>query len=206
MGFSGEQSYWTLVGVDGGGESGLIGEDGAIELRRAGPSIEPFVVDNGRLITWADVNIEQGLKDGDLPIPSVTWTTDDWTLKITSFADGQADQAQLWGRYDLTNTSSRPRTLTLALAARPMQVNAPRQFLAIPGGVSPVEKIAWDGGVLRLNDAWFGCSRWRHRIMVALATFDAGSDPQSLIMPSVQRPAGEVLQPRRTPPVWPPAP
>ena len=48
-------SWVALVGVDGGGESGLIGEDGAIELRRAGPSIEPFVIDNGRLITWADV-------------------------------------------------------------------------------------------------------------------------------------------------------
>ena len=189
-GFSGEQSYWTLVGVDGGGESGLIGEDGAVELRRAGPSIEPFVVDNGRLITWADVNIEQRLKDGDLPIPSVTWTADDWTLKITSFADGQADQAQLWGRYDLTNTSSRPRTLTLALAARPMQVNAPRQFLAIPGGVSPVETIAWDGAALKLNDA-VRVQPLATPDHVALATFDAGSDPQSLILPPVQRPAGD---------------
>ncbi len=47
-GFAGEQPYWTLVGVDGGGESGLMGEDGAIELSRGGPSIEPFVLDNGR--------------------------------------------------------------------------------------------------------------------------------------------------------------
>lgn len=80
--------------------------------------------------------------------------------------------------------------LTLALAARPMQVNAPRQFLAIPGGVSPVEKIAWDGGVLRLNDA-VRVQPLATPDHVALATFDAGSDPQSLIMPSVQRPAGD---------------
>lgn len=191
-GFSGEQSYWTLVGVDGGGESGLIGEDGAIELRRAGPSIEPFVVDNGRLITWADVSIEQGLKDGDLPIPSVTWTADDWTLKITSFADGPPDQAQLWGRYDLTNTSTRPRTLTLALAARPMQVNAPRQFLAIPGGVSPVETIGWDGAQLSLNDA-VRVQPLAAPDQIALATFDAGSDPQSLILPSARRPVAKLM-------------
>ncbi|PZU00380.1 MAG: carbohydrate-binding protein [Brevundimonas sp.] len=189
-GFSGEQSYWTLVGVDGGGESGLIGEDGAIELRRAGPSIEPFVIDNGRLITWADVGIEQGLRDGDLPIPTVTWTADDWTLKITGFADGAPDQAQLWGRYDLTNTSPRPLTLTLALAARPMQVNAPRQFLAIPGGVSPVENIAWDGGQLILNDV-VRVQPLATPDQVALATFDTGGDPQSLVLPSALRPAGD---------------
>ena len=63
-GFVGEQSYWTLVGLDGGGESGLMGEDGAIELRRGGPSIEPFVIENGRVLTWADANITQGLMGG----------------------------------------------------------------------------------------------------------------------------------------------
>ena len=31
-GFSGEQPYWTLVGVDGGAESALISEDGALEF------------------------------------------------------------------------------------------------------------------------------------------------------------------------------
>lgn len=191
-GFFGEQPYWTLVGVDGGGESGLIGEDGAIELRRAGPSIEPFVVDNGRLITWADVNIEQGLKDDDLPIPSVVWTADDWRLKITSFADGTPDKARLWGRYELTNTSDRPRSLTLALAARPFQVNGPVQFLAIPGGVAPVQRIGWDGAELTLND------NVRIQALVApdavsAAGFDAGADPQSLILPSARRPADQAL-------------
>ncbi|WP_426023606.1 discoidin domain-containing protein [Brevundimonas sp. PWP3-1b1] len=189
-GFFGEQPYWTLVGVDGGGESGLIGEDGAIELRRAGPSIEPFVVDNGRLITWADVNIEQGLRDDDLPIPSVTWTADDWTLKITSFADGAPDQARLWGRYDLTNTSNRPRRLTLALTARPFQVNGPVQFLAIPGGVAPVERIAWDGGALTLNDD-VRVQPLTAPDAVAASSFDTGTDPQSLILPTARRPAGE---------------
>ena len=34
--FVGEQNYWTLVGVDGGGErSGLISEDGALEVGRS---------------------------------------------------------------------------------------------------------------------------------------------------------------------------
>ncbi len=189
-GFFGEQPYWTLVGVDGGGESGLIGEDGAIELRRAGPSVEPFVVDNGRLISWADVNIEQGLRDDYLPIPWVKWTHDDWTLTTTSFASGTPDQAQLWGRYALTNTSDRPRTLTLALAARPYQVNGPVQFLAIPGGVAPIQQIDWNGGALVLNDA-IRVHALAQPSAVSMATFDAGADPQSLTVTDARRPADQ---------------
>ena len=63
-GFSGEQPYWTIVGVDGGREQGLVGEDGAIEVSRGGFSVEPFVLDGGRLLGWADVHITQGLRDG----------------------------------------------------------------------------------------------------------------------------------------------
>jgi hypothetical protein len=42
-GFSGQQTYWTLIGVDGGRESGLLGEDGAVEVARGGFSIVPLV-------------------------------------------------------------------------------------------------------------------------------------------------------------------
>jgi hypothetical protein len=179
-GFVGEQPYWTLVGVDGGGESGLIGEDGAIELRRSGPSIEPFVLDNGRLTTWADVNVSQSLQDGDLPIPTVTWTSDDWTLAITAYAEGTPEQAQLNGQYVLTNTSNRPRPLTLALMARPFQVNGPSQFLAIPGGVGPIDQIDWNGSTLVLNDA-IRISSLAVPDGLVTSRFAAGADPQSLL-------------------------
>ncbi len=46
-GFSGEQTYWTLIGVDGGHESGLLGEDGAVEVARGGFSVTPFVSGGG---------------------------------------------------------------------------------------------------------------------------------------------------------------
>lgn len=179
-GFVGEQPYWTLVGVDGGGESGLLGEDGALELRRGGPSIEPFVLDNGRLVTWADVNISHSLQDGDLPIPTVTWTFHDWTLAVTAFAEGTPEQAQLYGQYVLTNTSNRPTTLTFVLMARPFQVNGPSQFLAIPGGVGPIEQIDWNGSTLVLNDAIRISSLARPDGLV-MSRFAAGADPQSLL-------------------------
>ena len=192
-GFHGEQPYWTLVGVDGGGESGLIGEDGAIELRRGGPSIEPFILEDGRLTTWADVNITQGLRDDDLPIPWVQWQTDDLTLKIEAFADGTPETSRLFGRYHLTNTSDRARTVTLALMARPYQVNGPKQFLAVPGGVGPIVQIDWTGGELVLNDN----TRVRPLVMpdaVAASIFASGADPLSLLtQPDRRQPVDERL-------------
>lgn len=185
-GFAGEQPYWTLVGVDGGGESALIGEDGAIELRRGGPSIEPFVIDNGRVVTWADVSTTQSLQDGYLPIPTVTWTGDGWTLATTAFADGTPDAAQIYGRYALTNTSSRPRTLTLALAARPFQVNGPSQFLTTPGGVGPIQQIDWNGASMVLNDA-IRVNALVQPDAVSMATFAAGADPQALLANAAAR-------------------
>ncbi len=179
-GFHGEQPYWTLVGVDGGGESGLMGEDGAIELRRGGPSIEPFILEDGRLTTWADVNITQGLRDDDLPIPNVTWTADDWTLRVTSFAAQASRSPVLYGRYVLTNTSTRSRTLTLALMARPMQVNGPVQFLAVPGGASPISELMQDGYKLMINRQ-VGVTFTVNPDRIAMSTFQSGSDPQSLI-------------------------
>lgn len=145
-GFSGEQPYWTIVGIDGGVEQGLLGEDGAIELARGGFSIEPFVLVDGKLIGWADVEASQSLQDGYLPIPSVQWQHGDLHLSITAFAQGMPRHSQLLARYRLANTGSRARDYTLALAVRPLQVNPPSQFLSTPGGVSPIRALAVEGG------------------------------------------------------------
>ena len=149
--FRGEQSYWTLLGVDGGAQSGLMSEDGAVELAKGGVSVEPFIVEDGRLVTWADVAERQSLEDGYLPIPSVTWRRGGWRLKITSFASGPAKAPTLVARYDLRNLTGRPLKLTLALVVRPMQVNGPKQFLNTPGGFSPIDDVAWAGGRLVVN-------------------------------------------------------
>jgi len=147
-GFIGEQPYWTIVGVDGGKEQGLIGEDGAIEVAKGGFSIEPFVIDGGKVMTWADVETTQSLQDGYLPIPSVEWKHADFGLRITAFARSfQEDRSQLHVRYRLTNTTASPRDYTFALAVQPFQVNPPSQFLNTVGGVSRIEVLSFDGGV-----------------------------------------------------------
>jgi hypothetical protein len=153
-GFSGEQSYWTIVGVDGGSrDSALISEDGAVEVVRGGFSIEPFLIDGRKLITWADVKTSQSLRDGYLPIPSVRWQAGDLTLTTTAFAQGPAGASQLVVGYRVENGGDTARDVTLALAARPFQVNPPTQFLNAPGGISRVDDLAWDGRTLTVNGA-----------------------------------------------------
>lgn len=142
-GFSGEQPYWTLVGVDGGADSGLLSEDGALELGKGGPSLEPFMLVGSHLTAWADVTSEQTLRDGYLPIPSVRWRGAPVELTVTAFALGSRAQPQLLARYRLHNPHDRAQAVTLALALRPLQVDPPTQFLNGAGGVSPLHALAW---------------------------------------------------------------
>ena len=150
-GFIDEQPYWTIVGIDGGREQGLIGEDGAIEVAKGGFSIEPFVVVDGRLATWAGVRVSQSLQDGYLPIPGVDWRHRDFALRVTAFAQGVPDRSQLVARYRLVNTTKQPRDYTLALAVRPLQVNPPGQFLNTMGGASPIRELMIDGGRITVD-------------------------------------------------------
>jgi hypothetical protein len=150
-GMSGEQSYWTVLGVDGGLETGLLSEDGALEVARGGFSIEPFIVEQGRLRSWADVKVSQSLQDGYLPIPSVTWDGGNWQLRTTAFARGTPQESQLVSRYELRNASGQPQILRLVLAVRPFQVNPPMQFLNTPPGVSRIASIAWNDGRFEVN-------------------------------------------------------
>lgn len=151
--YLGQQNYWTLVGVDGGGQrSALISEDGALEVGRGGYSLEPTVrLDDGPPVTWADVQTTHTLREGRLPLPAVHWQHAAFTLDIEAAADGPRDAPQLLGRYTLHNRSARAQRFTLQLALRPWQVNPPQQFLSTPGGESPVQALRWDGQGLAVD-------------------------------------------------------
>jgi hypothetical protein len=147
-----EQTYWTVVGVDGGHEKGLFSEDGALEVARGGFSIAPVVADaDGTLFTWADATIAHSLADGYLPIPSVAWHARDFALTTTAFATGKRGASTLIAQYVLENASDAPRDLTLALVVQPFQVNPAVQFLNTPGGVSPIHDLAFDGRTLSVD-------------------------------------------------------
>jgi hypothetical protein len=153
--FLGEQNYWTLVGVDGGGaRSALMSEDGALEVGRGGYSVEPAVfAEDGRAVTWADVRIRHSLRDGYLPLPEVRWQGRDLGLAIGAGADGPPGAPTLLARYALTNEGSAPRTLTLLLAVRPWQVNPPQQRLNMPGGARRIDRLDWQAPRLSVNGA-----------------------------------------------------
>jgi hypothetical protein len=178
-GFSGEQSYWTIVGVNGGAEEGLLSEDGALEVGKAGFSIEPFVLIGSELLTWADVRVRHSLLGAYLPLPTVTWQHKDLALQVTAFATGSSARSQLVASYDVRNLSERPQTVTLALAVRPFQVNPPSQVLNTPGGVSPIHELAWDGEAVSVNAARRIFSLVKPDAFAA-SSFDAGSLPELL--------------------------
>lgn len=147
--FMGEQPYWTLAGSDGGAVTALISEDGAIEPAKGSFSFEPFLIEGARRLSWSDATITQSLADGYLPIPSVEWRADDWQLQTTLLVDAQG--AGLRTGYRLTNRSAETRRITLALAARPLQVNPPAQFLAQRGGIALVDRIAATTGGMTID-------------------------------------------------------
>src|SRR5215510_9737091 len=140
-GFSGEQSYWTVVGVDGSTENGLLSEDGALEVGKAGFSIEPFLLTGSEFLTWADVQASHTLLEGYLPIPMVAWQHQELALQATAFVTGVPERSQLIASYEVQNLSERPQTVTLVLAVRPFQVNPPSQSLNTSGGVSPIHAL-----------------------------------------------------------------
>ena len=150
-GMSGEQVYWTVLSVDGGPRKGLISEDGAIETGRGSFSIEPFLFADRKLLTWADVEIDQSLDERVLPIPSVQWRRGEHELSVTAFAYGPRDSSSIVASYQVSNHGDRRREVTLFLAIRPFQVNPPAQFLNLPGGTAPIRELSFEKRRVRVN-------------------------------------------------------
>jgi hypothetical protein len=176
----GEQSLWTLVGVDGGRDQGLLDEDGRLEAGAGGFSVEPFVLAGGELIGWSDVRTTPSLAEGDLPIPSVRWRRAGLAFEVTAFAAGPPESPVLYARYRLRNRSARLLRPRLFLALRPFQVDPPSQWLGKPGGVVEVRRIAYDGRAVELTVGGDRARRtllplWPAPAAVGAMTFDEGA-------------------------------
>ena len=152
--YVGEQSYWTVFGVDGGRVASLLSEDGVVEPVPGVGALEPFLVSDGRVASWADARISHSLRDGDLPMPASHWRVGDLGLDIAAFGAGKRRRRRRRSFATRCATlASGARRLALALAWRPFQANPPTQFLAHRGGASPIETLKWDGGALWVNGA-----------------------------------------------------
>ncbi|HEX7113622.1 MAG TPA: discoidin domain-containing protein [Steroidobacter sp.] len=151
-GFLGEQTYWTIVGVDSAPEEALLSEDGAFEPRKGSHSVEPFLRTGSKWLTWADVAISHSLADGYLPIPSVHWKHQEVELTTTAYATAASGQTYAHTIHRVRNPTRSTRRYTLALVVRPFQVNPPAQFLNTPGGVSPIQDLSFEDGIVRVDD------------------------------------------------------
>ena len=148
---AGEQMYWTVVGQDVDDHEALMGEDGHVETRRAGPSLEASLFADGRRLGWyeADTTLHT-LEAGDLPLPSVEHRWGALRLRTSAFADDARGAAgeTLTGKsslnitYDVTNDGAEARRVRLLVALRPFQVNPPPQFLGTAGGAAEVRRLA----------------------------------------------------------------
>lgn len=199
----GEGTFWTIVGVPADEHEALISEDGAVEVDKQAFSIEPFLLVDGRLLTWADATTRQSLADGFAPVPTVTRAYDGLRLTVTAVADGKAGASSLTLLFTVTNTSAAATEGALLLAVRPFQVNPPYQWLNAPGGVSRIERIALDGSrrMLSVDDRVvalgaapdaFGASTFDEGDVVAM--LGDGELPSGQSVADPQRAASATLQ------------
>lgn len=149
--FVGEQSYWTVLGIDRDSAEALVNEEGLLEVGRGQFSIEPFLYNDGKLITWSDAKTSVAANAESLPLPQVVWSANDIDLTITPFVAGPVDSSVLYARYRITNNSRGYKKLTLYLALRPFQVNPPWQFLNLAGGVARIDSISLQGSSVRVS-------------------------------------------------------
>jgi hypothetical protein len=152
--FSGKQTYWTVVGAEHDDRESLINEEGTVEVAKGTFSIEPFLYVDGKLVTWHDVSLTQGLQDGYLPIPWVEWHNGGLKLRITAFAGGETGSPALYLRYRVRNEREQHERVSLFLTVRPFQVNPPWQSLNMVGGVSRVRKMEFDGRTVHVDGKW----------------------------------------------------
>jgi hypothetical protein len=176
--FLGEQRYWTVVGSPTSKHEALLSEDGTLEPFKRGFSIEPFIRQGSKLLTWADAELSQSLADNSLPIPTVVRKMPGLTLAITAFARGESPDTNLFAKYALTNTTNEQQVGDLVLMYRPFQVLPPWQALNIEGGVAKVRRMDSRLGYISVDDRLTLFSR-PHDFLVGLTSDDG--DPTRLL-------------------------
>lgn len=172
-----EQSYWTPVGSPEGKRRALINEEGLVEVDEAGFSLEPFVLTDNRLLSWAEANISISLEKNGMPLPRVRWKTKAITLDILPWVDGKDDELILRVTYRLRRRSS-PTPVKLVVAARPFQVDPPWQAFRNLGGISPIHRISADENGLTVEERTV--SAFPKPEVTGTAMFEEGCVPRFL--------------------------
>ena len=138
------------VGVDGGRTASLLSEDGALEPVPGVGSLEPFLVDEGELVSWADVHASTRCATATCRCRRCTGAPATRRSTSRRSARARATQSQALARYRVRNLGTRrapTSTLALARAAVPGRIRR-RSSCNTPGGVEPDRWLDWDGAVL----------------------------------------------------------
>lgn len=130
------QEYWTIVGLPEEHHESLFSETGIIEPFKNAFSVQPMLWLEGKLYTWANVEIDLALADRILPLPTVRWTGDGWHLEMSAAMDGPEGGRYTAVRYRFIADSPVPSGARLVLAIRPVQLNPGWQH----GGFSPIHE------------------------------------------------------------------
>jgi len=138
-----QQTYWTVVGVHAGRQKSIFDEFGNIEAYKGAPLVQPLWRDaSGRATGATGHELAHALRDGWMPMPSVTWSPQPGLeLASEAFAVEQDGQPVTLVRHRLHNTGSATIDGALSLVVRPMQMNPPWQN----GGVSPIHDVSVEG-------------------------------------------------------------
>lgn len=134
-----EQGFWTIVGSNGGKDEGLISEDGQVEIGKRLPCVDPFLLVDRKVFSWANTNRKLSLEKGYLPIPTVK-RDGPLSLSIAPFATNDGSEV-LYTTYKVTNNGTKRKQGTLVLAIHPAQVNPAWQALNNGGGFAPIHSL-----------------------------------------------------------------
>ncbi|MHB9035179.1 MAG: glucosidase family protein [Armatimonadota bacterium] len=118
---SADGKLWTVIGSADSPHEAYIGLDGSFQPGKRRYTACYYVYDRDNHCLLQPKRIRRSLLDGYLPAPRVEWTDDGVSARITNFVvDCPSDTC--FSSITLANTSNRPRSLTVFLAALPYGV------------------------------------------------------------------------------------
>jgi len=142
-----QASFFTITGVNNDTQEGLLSENGMVEAEKGAFSVEPMILQNGKLYNWSNVEVTQSMgnsvKNKDFKfIPGVKWKMNNLNFAVEVSSGGEANKSSnLYIKYSFKNTTSQTQNFDFMALLRPYQVNPYYQDLNLVGGVGKINTI-----------------------------------------------------------------
>ncbi|MDR3652912.1 MAG: discoidin domain-containing protein [Paludibacter sp.] len=142
-----QASFFTITGMNNDVQEGLLSENGMVEAEKGAFSLEPMIMQNGKLYNWSNVEVSQTMGKSTKPqdfqfVPGVKWKMDNLNFATEVTSGGEANKSSnLYIKYTFINTTSQAQNFDFLVLLRPYQVNPYYQFLNLEGGVGKIKNI-----------------------------------------------------------------